>query len=245
MKERTMRPVLLLAGLALIGLTVLFGATEAHALCVPDLSRRPNESAADYAVALVDSLRWAKQGLTRSTIVATDDVHAMLYKIKTAGEDYRCPAQTVQGFAKSENPMIADAADLIVGTFGLIVSADEAIAEWLVRAVDDATAGRQREQGRAEERLVSLRIQRDEAWKLLPLAMGTGTYGFVLFTDSGQPTGRLRLTRAQRSELCAALEHTFGVSVRRGLQAGQMPIDLAAALAYQVLADPKWRSVDD
>ena len=79
-----MRPVLPLAGLALIGLMVLFGATEAHALCVPDLSLRSNQSGDDYAVALVDSLCRAKQGLTRSIIVATDDAHAILYKITNA-----------------------------------------------------------------------------------------------------------------------------------------------------------------
>jgi hypothetical protein len=61
-----------------------------------------------------------------------------------------------------------------------------------------------------------------------------------------EPITHLRISGSQRQTILRALKDLFPTTeLERGMQAGQLPLELAAAALYHFVADAKWRSAGE
>ncbi|HET8732792.1 MAG TPA: hypothetical protein VFM45_03355, partial [Anaeromyxobacteraceae bacterium] len=82
---------------------------------------------------------------------------------------------------------------------------------------------------------------KDRAWSefLLEAAEAVGA---VVEMHGGEPTGKLRVTRAERAAIRARLEKEFGNEVRGPPGEEQEPLLLVATGWYRILGDPLYRA---
>jgi len=112
-----------------------------------------------------------------------------------------------------------------------------------VALFDQASAGQTPGRGTLAEQFATIQHDQEAAWKDLMPAVALSTYSLIKY-DEGKPTGRLRITKAQRRALKRQLEETFGPSVRKGMQVGQTYLRAAAGGLYSFLENPKWHASD-
>lgn len=229
---------------------VLFASllvSSAEALCIPkDLSSTSNVAEPfAYLDAVIDSLVWAKQGRSRVKESPANDLAALMQNTKAAQADYMCAAKAVGGFRQSSDEVIQTTALVLAQNYEGLAHVSRRVVTDIVGLLDQASRGQTPGMGTVLDRLTDIGAQMDEMWKILPMSVIAATYVLPQYGAAGQPTGRFRITRAERQRLLQTLEKQFGLSVRVGMQAGQHALDGAAGVLYQFLADRKWRSVDD
>jgi hypothetical protein len=94
------------------------------------------------------------------------------------------------------------------------------------------------------EQSAELGAKADDIWKTLPLAVIASTYSVVEVDPSTRKLARLTLSSTQRAEIVKKLSDTFGPSIQKGMQAGQLSLEAAAGALYQFLSDKQWKSRD-
>jgi|SRR5882724_9756598 len=214
---------------------------SAWSACLPNVTAS-NDDPFAYMVSVVNSLGWAKEGLAdhgKKAASSTD----LLFNMKSAREKYSCAGKTLAPFLDSKSDSIKRTAEAVVAAYDNIRVASELAEAELVALLDQASAGQTPGVGTRAQELATIRQNQDAAWNDLLPAVALTTYALVKY-DEGKPTGRLRITKAQRQALKHQLEETFGLSVRKGMLVGQSYLRAAAGGLYTFLDNPKWRASD-
>lgn len=205
-------------------------------LCTPPVTKGGPEFT--YAVVLTEALSWAKSSVDRGrsrelgTGVGVGDY---IYALKLAQRDLECATWLLAPFVDSKIETIQTSALGSKVVFERLVKTNQEIVELLKDTVD----GKVGSEGTMAERLADINIRADEAWKMLPLATVAATYGLVDRPSLGT-NPRLVITAGERQALLRRLRETFGASIERGVEAGQLSIDAAAAALYGFLSDTRW-----
>ncbi len=88
------------------------------------------------------------------------------------------------------------------------------------------------------ERIATIGVKIDDAWKLLLAAVGATAHAMV--ENEGLRT--LILTSAQRETLKGELRRVFGPGVEAGMKAGQRFLEGSAGMMYGFLNDLSWKT---
>lgn len=231
------------ARLGCVAALLLF-PTAALALCAPKRVEAAKISEPfTYLESVIDSLGWAKQGLSRGT-EAGGDFYAVVYRLKLAQRDYDCAAEVVRPFSESPDQVIKASAGMLNTVYGVLGLTNQTVVRELLALLDQFERGQLPSESALVDRATDLGVMIDEVWKTLPMAVISATYVLPKF-DRQKPTGRFRIAEAQRRLLLRQLEGRFGTDVRKGMRVGQHALDGAAGALHQFLADRKWRSLDD
>jgi len=199
----------------------------ARPACAPPAPVRL-DSPSVYAMAVIDGLGRARQGILRVPTEGPREVAEVVRAFEAAQDDFACATRYVAPFVRSDSEWIRGTAEILVERFEDVRTTTGQMASTLAGGLPMEEA-----------------IQRkDEAMSQLVTAAVLSTRVLVEFRE-GEPTGRLLVTKTERQGLKAALEKRFGKAIRGGMKVGQDPMTAAAAGWYQVLADTKLRSFDD
>jgi hypothetical protein len=193
-----------------------------------------------YVLTLASSLEWAKQSIDRTKgadLTSPAGVTDFMLSLKLAQRDLECAASLLEPFIGVQERAIKTSAEGARSVFRAAIATNGEIVVLLRDALDGKLAG----VGTFGERLASIGLRADEAWKLLPVATIAATYALIETTDA-DPTPKLNVTEAERRAVMAKLQETFDPGVRLGAKAGQIPLEFAAAALYQFVANPRWAS---
>ena len=232
------------ARIALLILGAFAGAPASAAVCQPPAVDR--ESPYRYVLTLVDALTYAKSGLDRTMpagVGAGSTDFDLLLGLKLGKADFECARAQVGPFTTSPNEAIQASAKGAAAVFSLLVNLQQRSVAEHTSLLDSMASGSVKP-GTALERQAELAASYDDAWKRLIPAVIASTYAVVEVEPKTGLMSRLALTRAQRSEILIKLTSAFGEEVKRGMRAGQIPLTAAAAILYQVLADPQRKPRD-
>lgn len=243
--------------LAWIAVLLLPGLAQAQSLCVPTFLIGQGTPAYQFARTMTDSLAYAKSGgdrteaashaLARSPARSMPELLAayssMIYEVKASDSEYRCAARLVQPFRASDDQAMRTAANAAEAVYSGLVETDEQMVEQLVGLLNNPASV---QPGNLLSRLSDLGVKKVEVGKGLLIASAATTHALV---DRSGPAdkklSRLSITKAERADLLRDLESKFGVTVRRGIQAGQPTVVGAAALIHGFLSKREWKSLDD
>ena len=96
--------------------------------------------------------------------------------------------------------------------------------------------------GGALERIATIGVEIDDAWKILPTAVAMTTHAMVeMPSDPNEKLSTLVLTAAERETLKEELRKVFGPEVALGMKSGQRLLEASAGLMYGFLNDP-WKT---
>ena len=92
------------------------------------------------------------------------------------------------------------------------------------------------------ERIATIEVKIDDAWKMLPTAVALTTHAMVeMPKDPNEKLSSLVLTSAERETLKEELRKVFGPGVAVGMKSGQRLLEASAGLMYGFLNDP-WKT---
>lgn len=204
---------------------------------------KPNDPYA-YLLALTDALAMGKSAQERIPDTPTPDADPIeraseaMRGLKLAKTDWECAAQYLSGYHNSTNEPIKISAAAGILAFTLLAEHMDRTVDAYAKLID--AEGQGLGSYLAEQAQISADI--DEALKMLTPATAAGTYAIVVAEAGSNKLTRFVLTEAQRAVILQRLRTTFGPSVEKGMQAGQLPLVFAAAALYGFIADPKWQS---
>src|SRR5687768_17165957 len=162
-----------------------------------------------YANAFIDSLAWAKSGQSRlKTVDAKTEFTDMLYNFKLANQDYEKGAAVVAPFSKSPVKTIQLSSSATQGIFEEVIEANKETMS-LFTAIMDGKGPQG--MGTLANQVSDNMVKVDNAWKLLVTASIAATY-VLLEPEPTTHRMRLNVTAAQRDQLAASLERTFGAN---------------------------------
>ena len=236
---------------AVLFTAILFSANQAMAICLAQGNLVQGPETFRYAMALAESFSNAKSALSKVT--PTDapksgtepfgDLGEMIYQIKSAAEDYKCAAESVAPYIRSNDEAIALSAEAATMTFRQLMGLDERLVGFIKEILDGKVQAGQ--MGSFAERLAERRIQLDQTWRILLAATTALTHALVQAPPNpADKLSTLRLTGQQRKLLAERLERDFGPQVRSGLKAGQIPLVASAAMLYGFVTNTDWKSSD-
>jgi hypothetical protein len=197
-----------------------------------------------YAAAVVDSLGWLRQGTTRMPDTGPRDVSEVLAALAQAQGDFACAGRYLAPFVKSDSERIRKSAETLVAACTRVRASAETMAAALKAQADEASQGNTPGARTADERMEEAILQKDQAWGDLMIAAADSVGVLVEFRDD-KLTGRLLVTKEERQSLKSRLEKKFGKSIRGGRKDEQDPPTMVAAGWYEILANPRFRSLDD
>lgn len=232
--------------LVLVVVAVSLSHSPARAgLCVPPTVEK--DSPYYYLVSLVDSLRYAKAALDRTspaTLGSEPTVLKMLVGLKLAKADYDCARSQVAPYSASSNGDIKTSAEGAATVFSRLVDLDKATVAGYKALLDSAAQGRPLKPSSVLESQAELAARYDETWKYLVPAVAAGADAVVEVEPATGRASRLALTRAQRDDILQKLQSTFGDEVKGGMRGGQRPLIATAAMLYESLVDARWKLRD-
>jgi hypothetical protein len=115
--------------------------------------------------------------------------------------------------------------------------------EWLRYLDSKSRTGLEPDPATTDALLEKAVTRKDEAAQAAAIA-AIQALDVVVELRDGKPTGRLRLTRAERKKLEAAILGKFGEAVRHGPDTASDFATNGAAAWYQVLSNEGFRSAD-
>ena len=127
-------------------------------------------------------------------------------------QDPESTARDVEPYAKCGSDVIRGAARNLAEKYRALSASLDGQLEWLRYLDSESRAGREPEPGTAEALLDKGVARKDEAAQAAAVAAVQGLDVVVEMRD-GKPTGRLRLTRAERKKLEAAILGKFGETI--------------------------------
>jgi hypothetical protein len=213
-------------------------------ICLPSDPDPKADSSYHYLLALTDALNYAKTGRDRVRNASDnpDTMAAMtelMINIKLADKDYSCAADILKPYLASSNKAIATSAEAAATVFDALVQLDKQSLAMLKNILNNDPNATNL--GDLAERLSDLGAQADDIWKLLPMATISATYSIIEKDPATQKMSRLNITALQRTEVLSRLKGTFGPSILKGMQAGQLPLEGAAGALCEFLTDTRWR----
>ena len=213
-----------------------------RARCSPP-APRSLESPASFATDLVGSLGRALDGTRRIDMTRDQTASDLIQAARRVQDDFACSARHVEPYAKSGSDVIRGAARNLAEKYRALSASLDGQLEWLRYLDSESRAGREPDPAKAEALLEKAVQRKDEAAQAAAIAAVQGLDVVVEMRD-GKPTGRLRLTRAERKKLEAAILGKFGETVRNGPSTENDFATNAAAGWYQVLSNEDYRSLD-
>jgi hypothetical protein len=195
-------------------------------------------SPASFATDLVGSLGRALDGTRRVDTNRSQAASDLIQAVGVIQEDFACSARFVSPYEKSRNETIRTAAKNLAKKYGALSRSLDGQLEWL-RYLD----GPEPDAARAEALLEKSVARKDEASQAVALAAIESLEVVVVLRD-GKPTGRLRLSRAERQQLEAAIRKKFGDNVRAGTSTDNDFATNAATAWYQVLTNEAFQAAD-
>jgi hypothetical protein len=152
-----------------------------------------------------------------------------------------CAHTLLKPFEQSSDVVIVRSALPLGTSYAVLAQLNTKRAQEIVAALDDPATKR----GALVDRLTSLQGGVNDFLQTAAAGSGVAMYALVKFTDSGGPTGRLKITRIQRRQLAAHVEAVFELSIRGGPHQDQNVLETAASGIHGFLLDPQWRAADD
>ena len=195
----------------------------------------------DFAGGVVDAIGWARRGASRLPLEGSRAVSAVQASLLRTQADFACSCRHVAPFTRSEaEPIRANADDLMArceanrdATGAALKALDRQAAEAGGPGAKEADAAMARATG-----------EKERAWGEYLLGFANALDAVVEVKD-GALTGKVLLTRAERNDLRARLEKDFGPEVTGGIRDFQPPIVKVASGWYALLADPKFKALDE
>lgn len=230
----------------LVGSMALSTSKTDASICLP--SEPKPDSPYYYLLALVDALSYAKSGRERlADISSTSSDHISsifdsMLAIKLADRDYQCAAAILAPYQASRDKAIETSANLATKVFTALVELDKKFLEHFKKLLNLAEGDQ--DLGNYLEQAAELGAKADDIWKVLPVAVAASTYSIVEADPGTGKLAHLTLTGAQRAEILKKLSDTFGASIQKGMQAGQLTLEFSAGALYQFVGDKKWKSKD-
>jgi hypothetical protein len=229
-----------------VGLLFLTSNNLDAGVCLPPETKI--NSPYHYMVALADALGLAKSARDRSSQpsdVSPDPIskaaEAML-AMKLAQRDYECAASHVAPYKTSMNEAIKTSAQGTTSVFTDLVELDKQSVELYKKLLDTRAVAK--DLPSYVEQAAELGAKADDIWKLLPLAVIAATYAVVEADPSTGKMSRLSLTTRQRNDILKKLKDTFGPSIEKGMQVGQLGLEASAGVLFQFLNDRQRKSPD-
>ncbi len=230
----------LLALLVLLAIGAPTGADRAR--CSPP-APGSLESPASFATDLVGSLGRALDG-TRRIDTSRDQAAAdLIQAARLVQEDFACSARHVEPYAKSPSDVIRGAARNLAERYRALSASMDGQLEWLRSLDSKSRTGREPDPATTDALLEKAVTKKDEAAQAAALA-AIQALDVVVELRDGKPVGRLRLTRAERKKLEAAILGKFGETVRNGPDTANDFATNGAAAWYLVLSNEGFRSAD-
>ena len=227
-----------LALVLLVPLAVSASAGTESPRCSPPPPRDLG-SPASFATDLVGSLGRALDGTRRVDTTHDQAASDLIVAVGVVQEDFACAARFVSPYEKSKNETIRKAAQNLAKKYGALSRSLDGQLAWL-RYVD----GPEPDPARAEALLEKAVARKDEASQAAALA-AIDSLAVVVELRDGKPTGRLRLSRAERLGLESAILKKFGDAVRAGTSTENDFTTNAAAAWYQVLTNEEFLAADE
>ena len=195
-------------------------------------------SPASFATDVVGSLGRALDGTRRVDTSRDQAASDLIRAVGVIQEDFACAARFVSPYEKSKSEGIRRIAQNLARKYEALSRSLDGQLEWL-RYVD----GPSPDPARAEALLDKSAQRKNEASQAAAMA-AIDSLGVIVEMKDGEPTGRLRLTRAERERLAAELLKKFGDPVRKGPAEDNDFATNAASGWYQVLTNPEFGSQD-
>ena len=227
----------------LLALVLAAPSTAATPLCAPPAPTRLDAPYV-YAMSVVDSLGWLRQGTTRMPDTGPRDVSEVLAALAQTQGDFACAGMYLAPFVKSDSERIRKSAGTLVAACTRVRASTEAMAAALQTQADEASQGKPPGARTADDRMEEAIQQKDQAWGDLMIAAADAVGVLVEFRDE-KLTGRLLVTKEERKGLKSRLEKKFGKSIQGGRKDEQDPPTMVAAGWYEILANPQFRSLDE
>jgi hypothetical protein len=212
----------------LLALALAAPPKAANPACAPPAQVRVDSPSA-YAIAVVDGLGWIRRGTNRMPDDGPREVSEVVAILGRTQGDFACAGRYVAPFRKSVSDRIRPSAEALAARCGRLQETTGAMATAL--------------QSQADDRLEEAVRQKNQAWGEFLVAAAEAIGVVVESRDESQ--GRLLVTKAERQALKSRLEKEFGKSVRAGGKDEQDPLTMVAAGWYEVLDNPRYRSLDD
>ena len=195
-------------------------------------------SPASFATDVVGSLGRALDGTRRVDMTRDQAASDLIVAVGVIQEDFTCAARFVSPYEKSKVEGIRKTAQNLARKYEVLSRSLDGQLEWL-RYVD----GPEPDPAKAEALLDKAAQRKNEASQAAAIA-AIDSLGVIVEMKDGKPTGRLRLTRAERERLAAELLKKFGDPVRKGPAQDNDFATNAASGWYQVLTNPEYGSAD-
>lgn len=173
------------------------------------------DSPASFANDLVGSLGRALDGTRRIDTTRSQTAADLLQAASVAQEDFACSARFVSPYEKTKDATIRAAAKNLSKRYGTLTRSLDAQLDWLRYLDKESRAGREPDPARSEAMLEKAVKKKDEAAQAVAMAAVESLDAVVVLED-GKPTGRLRLSQAEREAIEAAIVKKFGDAVRAG-----------------------------
>jgi hypothetical protein len=213
-----------------------------RARCSPP-APRSLESPASFATDLVGSLGRALDGTRRIDTTRDQTASDLIQAARLVQEDFACSARHVEPYAKSGSDVIRGAARNLAEKYRALAASLDGQLEWLRYLDSKSRTGQEPDPETADALLEKAVTRKDEAAQAAALAAIQALDVVVELLD-GKPIGRLRLTRAERKKLEAAILGKFGEAVRNGPGTANDFATNGAAAWYLVLSNKGYRSAD-
>jgi hypothetical protein len=152
-----------------------------------------------------------------------------------AGQDLDCADKSLMGFDKSKNEAVKGAVYGFRAAAFVLKQTNEQFRTEFVAALN----GTPERSGDRANRIATIRVQASGGWDSLVTATTAAVFGLVEFDATGTMK-RLALTSPQRAALVKRLVNSFPMVAKKGAKGG--PVESAAGVLYDILANKKWRS---
>lgn len=201
-----------------------------------------------FMSAVASALSWMKTGMDKANQTVqskepSDGLTERVRFLKQAQKDYERAVVELKPHVKSKDPMIRENADLLLKSLLGVWMTNAHMIELMVETYDPPPTYKL---GEAMNRLTDAQVDSEEAWRDIAQAVPLVLYSVVDLPKEGEkPSGRLRITTAQRNALRAGLDGTFGCSSRTDRKGDADALLFAACLAYDFLGKQEWKSSDE
>lgn len=227
-------------------LASLSGSINYAGICVP--AEAKPDSPYDYMLTFADALDMAKSARDRISQAPTKENDPIgsatetMLALKLGNRDYQCAATILAPYKGSHDESIKGSAEAAAMVFLALVELNKEFIGFYTKALDAGPDNLKL--GSLVEQTAELGAKAHDIWETLPTAAILSTYSIVEADPSSGKLARFKLTSAQRSSILGKLSKMFGPGIQKGMQVGQLPLEVAAAALYGFLNDKKWKSRD-
>jgi len=200
-------------------------------------------SLASFATDLVGSLGRALDGTRRIDTTRSQGASDLVLAAGVVQQDFACSARFVSPYEKSKDATIRAAAKNLAKKYGALSRSLDGQLAWLRYLDTESRAGREPDPAKADALLEKAVRQKDEAAQAVAMAAVESLDAVVVLED-GKPTGRLRVSQAERQAIEAAIVKRFGDGVRAGPSTENDFATNAASAWYQVFTNPDFKAAD-